>query len=222
VARCSESLGENERALAEYGSYLERGKDPTLVEEAKTSRVGLAARLYRGGRKQYLPILQKGLADGSKTVRYYAAFQLADLGADVAEPAVPVLSASSNRSTTPTSWTARRSSCCGWTRRLCTAARGPGHGASTRADRRRALRGGAPREATWLRSASTRSTRRSRGVVNCRGPRGLVFDSLRTTPRRAAQEGLRRENFWKRLAARSSEIVEIKGEDGEQIRSGWQ
>ena len=28
VARCSESLGENERALAEYGSYLERGKDP--------------------------------------------------------------------------------------------------------------------------------------------------------------------------------------------------
>jgi len=224
VARCSESLGENERALAEYGSYLERGKDPTLVEEAKTSRVGLAARLYRGGRKQYLPILQKGLADGSKTVRYYAAFQLADLGADVAEPAVPVLKRIVeqehdadlvDRATLkllrldPQALSGPRA--------------GPVTAPSTRAGpASSASAGGAPREATWLKIRIYKE-HTSEPVVSVNLPVGLadlVFDSLPDDARdELRKKGFDAENFWKRLRKLGpSEIVEIKGEDGEQIK----
>lgn len=92
VARCSENLGELERALREYGAYLAlRPSDPVLRDEARTSQVGLAARLYKAGAKQHLPVLRQGLEDPSRQVRYYAAFQLAGLGAPDAAAAVPVL-----------------------------------------------------------------------------------------------------------------------------------
>ena len=40
VARCSENLGDDERAFREYGAYLaRRPSDTTLREEAETSRV---------------------------------------------------------------------------------------------------------------------------------------------------------------------------------------
>jgi hypothetical protein len=91
VARCSESLGEYERALGEYGKYLgARPTDRTLAEEARTSRVGLAARLYKAGAKQHLPILTDALNDPARTVRYFAALQLSQLG-PAGRPAVPVL-----------------------------------------------------------------------------------------------------------------------------------
>ena len=46
IARSSESLGERERAFKEYGEFLARKPaDRTLAEQARTSRVGLAARL---------------------------------------------------------------------------------------------------------------------------------------------------------------------------------
>jgi len=92
VARCSESLGENERALREYGQFLDRKPaDGTLAEEARTSRVGLATKLVRAGQKQHLAVLSGALSDPSKTVRYYAALQLGSLGKDVGQPAVPTL-----------------------------------------------------------------------------------------------------------------------------------
>jgi hypothetical protein len=50
IARCSENLGELDRAFREYGEYLDR-----------------------------LPA-ERALGDTSKTVRYYAAFQLTGLG----------------------------------------------------------------------------------------------------------------------------------------------
>lgn len=91
IARCSESLGEHERALGEYGAFLAaRPTDRTLAEEARTSRVGLASRLYKGGAKQHLGILTEALADPSRTVRYFAALQLSTLG-PAGRPAVPVL-----------------------------------------------------------------------------------------------------------------------------------
>jgi hypothetical protein len=91
IARCSESLGEHERALAEYGTYLaSRPTDRTLAEEARTSRVGLASRLYKAGAKQHLDILTEALADPARTVRYFAALQLSTLG-PAGRPAVPVL-----------------------------------------------------------------------------------------------------------------------------------
>jgi tetratricopeptide (TPR) repeat protein len=92
IARCSEKLGEHERALREYEAFLAaRPADRTLVEEARTSRVGIAARLFKAGQKQHALILKAALGDSSRTVRYYAALQVATLGAEMARPAVPVL-----------------------------------------------------------------------------------------------------------------------------------
>lgn len=81
VARCSESLGQSEQAFAEYGQFLEReGGDATLREEARTSRVALAARLLKQGREEFRPPLRASLKDQSQSVRYFAAVQLAMLG----------------------------------------------------------------------------------------------------------------------------------------------
>jgi hypothetical protein len=92
VARCSESLGESERAFGEYGAFLAgRPADRTLAEEARTSRVALAVRLARAGKPGFLGVAREALSDRSRTVRYFAALQLASLGPEVGRPAVPVL-----------------------------------------------------------------------------------------------------------------------------------
>ncbi len=97
IARCSESLGERERALAEYGEFLAgRPDDRTLAEEARTSRIALAVKLLRNlpagrDRAAYLGIAREALADPSRTVRYFAALQLGSLGPEQGRPAVPVL-----------------------------------------------------------------------------------------------------------------------------------
>lgn len=92
IARCSESLGESERALAEYGQYLaSRPADRALAEEAKTSRVALAVKLAKAGKTQHLDVARDALADPNRTVRYFAALQLASLGAEEGKAAVPVL-----------------------------------------------------------------------------------------------------------------------------------
>jgi len=92
VARCSESLGESERALGEYAAYLAaRPSDRTLVEEAKTSRVALAVKLAKAGKRQHVGIATDALADPSSLVRYFAALQVASLGPEAGKAAVPVL-----------------------------------------------------------------------------------------------------------------------------------
>jgi hypothetical protein len=92
VARCSESLGENERALREYDAFLAlRPKDRTLIEEARTSRVGLAARLYKMGNRKHVQVLKDALSDPGKTVRYYAALQMSGLDTAMGRLAAPVL-----------------------------------------------------------------------------------------------------------------------------------
>ncbi len=92
IARSSESLGESERALAEYGRYLAaRPADRTLVEEAKTSRIALAVKLAKAGKPAHAAIAREALKDPNRTVRYFAALQLASLGPEKGKPAVPVL-----------------------------------------------------------------------------------------------------------------------------------
>jgi tetratricopeptide (TPR) repeat protein len=92
VARASEQLGEHERAFEEYDAFLARKPaNRTLAEEARTNRVGLAARLYKDGNKRYLGVLHEALGDASKTVRYYAALQSCGLGAEAGKPAIPLL-----------------------------------------------------------------------------------------------------------------------------------
>jgi hypothetical protein len=92
IARCSESLGENERALGEYGRYLAaKPADRALVEEAKTSRVSLSVKLAKQGQPAHKRIALDSLGDVSRTVRYFAALQVASLGPDECRPAVSVL-----------------------------------------------------------------------------------------------------------------------------------
>jgi hypothetical protein len=92
VARCTESLGESERALGEYAAYLAaRPADRTLGEEAKTSRVALAVKLAKAGKAQHVAVAREALADPSRTVRYFAALQVASLGPEAGKAAVPVL-----------------------------------------------------------------------------------------------------------------------------------
>jgi tetratricopeptide (TPR) repeat protein len=92
VARCSEGLGENARALAEYDQFLaSRPSDRTYVEEAKTSRIALAVKMAKSGEPQRAAIAREALSDPSRTVRYFAALQLASLGPDAGRKAVPVL-----------------------------------------------------------------------------------------------------------------------------------
>jgi tetratricopeptide (TPR) repeat protein len=92
IARCSESLGENERALSEYGRYLAtKPADRALAEEAKTSRVSLAVKLAKEGEPRHTRIALDGLGDVSKTVRYFAALQVASLGPEEGKSAIPVL-----------------------------------------------------------------------------------------------------------------------------------
>jgi tetratricopeptide (TPR) repeat protein len=92
VARASEQLGEHERAFKEYDAFLARKPaNRALAEEARTNRVGLAARLYKGEKRQYLPVLHEALSDPSKTVRYYTALQSCGLGPEAGRPALPLL-----------------------------------------------------------------------------------------------------------------------------------
>ena len=92
IARCSESLGEKERALGEYGRYLAtKPTDRALAEEAKTSRVSLAVKLAKEGRPVHKGIALESLNDVSRTVRYFTALQVASLGGEDCRPAIPVL-----------------------------------------------------------------------------------------------------------------------------------
>lgn len=92
LARCSAGLGENERALREYGEYLAaRPADRTLVEEARTSRIDLSVKLYKDGNRSQLTIAREALSDPNRTVRYFAALRLATLGPEAGRPSVPVL-----------------------------------------------------------------------------------------------------------------------------------
>lgn len=80
VARCSESLGENERAFREYGAFLDLPPaDARLAEEAEISRIGLATKLTRSGKAGYLTAVLRSLGDDRAPVRYFGALQVASL-----------------------------------------------------------------------------------------------------------------------------------------------
>jgi hypothetical protein len=63
--------------------------------------VALAAKLYKSGQRRHLDVLRDALEDRSRTVRYFAALQMASLGKDVGRPAVPVLQEILEKETDP-------------------------------------------------------------------------------------------------------------------------
>jgi hypothetical protein len=209
MARCSENLGESARALTEYTAYLDRRPtDKALAEEARTSRVGLAARLYKAGEKEHLPILREALGDPSKTVRYYAAFQLGGLGPDVGQPAVPVLKRILQEEKDED--LVERA-------KLYLLRLDPGA-----LSRVRPGTGLAPREAGWLR-LRIYSRGQSRPEVSINLPMALaemVFKSLPDEVRtELGHRGYEAGNFWDQLKKlRPAEILNIEGKDGSRVQ----
>lgn len=210
IARCSEQLAEPDRALAEYASFLARSPgDGTLAEEARIARIGLAARLHREGRRQHLALVQQGLSDPSRSVRYYAAFQLAGLGPEIGRPAVPVL------------------------RRILAEEKD-----SDLVERAKlallkidpsALSASPPpvpsaqkRQVSWIKVRIQEKGEKSPKVtVNLPiALAELVFKSLPDDAKKElSRKGYAPENFWDRLKGMGpAEIVSIEGGDGETIR----
>ena len=80
IARCSESLGESERAFRDYGAFLDLPPaDARLAEEAEISRIGLATKLTRAGKPGFLTAVVRSLGDDRPSVRYFGALQVGSL-----------------------------------------------------------------------------------------------------------------------------------------------
>jgi hypothetical protein len=217
VARCSENLGENARAFKEYGEYLaRRPADRALAEEARTSRVGLAAKLYKAGQPQHLSVLKEALQDPSKTVRYYAAFQTAALGPPTGLAALPVLKqiVADEKDEDLVDRA-----------RLYLLKLDPGALASS-GPRSSVVAPPAsstlPKAASWIRVRIYERGRKDANVsINL--PVGLAEMVFKSLPDDAIRElrhkGIDAENFWDRLKKLGpAEIITIEGDDGEKIQ----
>jgi hypothetical protein len=222
VARCSEGLGENERALKEYGAFLDRRPaDRALAEEARTSRVGLATRLYRAGRKEHLSVVTTALAEDNKTVRYYAALQLASLGAPVGLPAVPVLKQIIAREKDEDLVERAKLGILKLDPSALTTLAPPAPAAAPKAAPAPGA-APAPHPAGWIR-VRVYEKGRSEPEVSINLPLALaemVFKSLPDEARRELRlKGYDADNFWERLRKLGpAEIIDIRGDDGEKIQ----
>ena len=210
VARCSDSLGEHERAYREYGEYLARKPvDLSLAEEARTNRVGLAARLYKGGQTAYLVALQDALSDPSRSVRYYAALQLGGLGRGVGEPAIPVLREMVEKEKDPDLADRARITLMLLDPKALQQAESKVSPAPTR-------------EVTWLRVRIYKKGQ-AKPEVSINMPVALAELVFKSLPE-DAKHGLRKkgydaETFWERLKKLGpTQIVEVNDEDGSRIQ----
>jgi tetratricopeptide (TPR) repeat protein len=226
LARCSENLGEHERALREYGAFLERRPgDAALVEEARTSRIGLATRLYKGGKKEHLPALRDGLQDASKTVRYFSALQLASLGAPAGAPAVPVLKRIIAEEKDPDLVDRAKLGLLrldpGALQELPPTGTGP-IGSGSAGPRGSGPSGAVRREAAWVRvRIYERGNARPKVSVNL--PVALAELVFKSLPDDAKEElgrkGFNPDNFWEKLKRLGpTQIIDIEGDDGEKIQ----
>jgi hypothetical protein len=214
IARSSEKLGEHERAFKEYGTFLaRRPADRSLLDEARTSRIGLAAQLYRAGQTSYVNVLHEGLGDANKTVRYFAALQLGGLGAPTSKRAVPVLQEILAKESDPDLLDRARIILMKIDPKALNQAPAP-------AEKPRAPQGGV--EAKWLR-VRVFERGKSAPEVSVNVPVALADILFESLPDEAKSElkkkGYDADNFWRRLRQLGpTEIVEIKGEDGSVVK----
>jgi hypothetical protein len=210
IARCSESLDQPERAYREYGAFLARKPaDRTLAEEARTGRIGLAARLVKAGRAEFKPGLLEGLDDSSRAVRIFTAIQLAGLG-ECARAAPVLRQVAEEEEDEDLVQRARL----GLLR--CDPASLSGSGSSRTPA---SPAGGATR---WVKVRIFEQAR-SRPKLSLNIPVGLadlVCKSLPEDARRdLGKKGLDCDNFWQRLKAMPpADILEIEGDEGERIQ----
>ena len=213
VARCSESLGESDRALGEYAAYLAaRPADRTLVEEAKTSRVALAMKLAKAGKRQYAPIALDALDDRSSVVRYFAALQVASLGPEAGKPAIPVLKEILAREKDQDLVERAKLALLRLDRNALAAA-------APEAPRRAE---GKARTAGWVRvRIYDKGVARPKVAIN--DPVALAELVFKSLPDDAIadlkREGYDARSFWEALKKTGpAEILTIEGEDGERIQ----
>jgi tetratricopeptide (TPR) repeat protein len=209
IARCSESLGENERALSEYDEFLASGAAPRmLAAEARTSRIGLAVKEAKAGRPQHLGLVREALADPSRTVRYFAALQLASLGPERGRAAVPVLKEILAKETDED--LVERAKIYLWRLEPKALPEPPAP----------VPRGG--REASWIR-VRIYDKGSSRPQLSINLPIALadmVFKSLPSETRKELQlKGYDADHFWERLKKTGpTDILTIDGGDGGRIQ----
>jgi len=215
VARCSENNGEHDRAFREYAEFLaRRPADGALVEEARTSRVGLAARLYKAGRKQHLPVLVDAVADPSRTIRYYAALQLSTLGPEVGKPAIPVLLSIVENEKDPDLVERAKLALLRLDPRALTRTVPPEPGSRPPAPR--------GREARWFRLRIFEAGS-SKAKVSVNLPIALADMLFQSLPEDAKadlrRDGYDAEKLWARLRALGpTEILTVEGQDGGKIQ----
>jgi hypothetical protein len=205
IARCSESLDQPERAYREYGEFLARKPaDRTLAEEARTSRISLAARLVKAGRAEFKTGLVQGLDDPSKAVRIFTAIQLA--GMDECARAVPIL------------------------RRVAEEERDEDLVQRARLGLLRCDPKGLSETRPPVGTGATRWVKvrifepaGSRPKLSLNIPVGLADLVCKSLPEDARKDlgkkGLDCDNFWQRLKAMPpAQILEIEGDEGERIQ----
>ena len=209
IARSSESLGQLERAFKEYGAFLARKPaDRTMDEQARTSRVGLAARLIKDGHTEYRPRLLEALDDPSQTVRMLAAIEAARLGE--CQRAAPILRAIlAKEDDEDLVQRARLGLLRCDPKALGDVPRAPGPGG-----------GGA--EARWFKVRIFEKAG-SRAKLSLNIPMGLADLAFRSLPDDAREElrkkGYDADNFWEQLRRMGpAQILEIEGDEGERIQ----
>jgi hypothetical protein len=227
VARCSENLGESERALKEYDAFLAlRPKDRALVDEARTSRVSLAAKLYKAGNKGHVQVLRDALSDPSRTVRYYAALQMSGLDAEMGRLAVPVLRQILAQEKDADLVDRAKLGLMRWDPAALSGPATSGAPSATASARTTAPviapRTGRAREAHWVHVRITEKGG-TKPKVSINLPLGLAEMLFKSLPEDAKadlrREGYDPETFWARLRQLGpSEIISIEGDEGERIQ----
>ena len=220
IARCSENLGESERALKEYDAFLAlRPKDQALVEEARTSRVSLAAKLYKSGNKVHVQVLRSALSDPSRTVRYYTALQMSGLDTEMGKLASPVLCQILEKEKDADLVDRAKLGLMRWDP---AALSGCGSVSATARTTAPAASHGARREAHWVHVRITEKGG-AKPKVSINLPLGLAEMLFKSLPEDAKadlrREGYDPETFWERLRKLGpSEIISIEGDAGERIQ----
>jgi tetratricopeptide (TPR) repeat protein len=210
IARCSESLGELQRAFQEYGELLARKPaDRTLAEQARTSRVGLAARLAKDGNDKYRPHLREALDDPSYSVRMVAAIELARLGE--CERVIPILRRMLSEEKDED-----------LIQRIRLALLRCDPGALSDVARGPASSGPGGAEARWFKVRIFEKAG-SRAKLSLNIPMGLADLAFKSLPEDAREElrkkGYDADNFWERLRRMPpAQILEIEGDEGERIQ----
>jgi hypothetical protein len=222
IARCSESLGESERAFREYGAFLDLPPtDVRLAEEAEISRIGIATKLTKGGKTGYLTAVFRSLGDDRAPVRYFGALQVASLSA----------LADARKATTVLREIVKSSKDADIVERAKLQLLRLEPRSLSEASPAGTPRPGPPRTA---RSAPDKEPEGPARLLRIRISKGgkqtvavtvpfslaeFVFSSLPDATKRGLElKGYDAEGFWKRLRSLNiREIVSVVGEDGETI-----